>query len=85
MVRVDVRHDQSTQAPGAELDDSLLDFPNRLVGVHTAVEEICFGAVDEQEDVDESVLEWNRQPELENAGCDLAQRGACRHPGIVAD
>src|SRR5712692_3790712 len=66
VVGMDVRDDQPSQALAAERCDRRTNELDRLARVHAAVEQVDVVAVDEKENVDEAVLERDRQTELED-------------------
>src|SRR5439155_2149255 len=84
VIGMDVGHEQATQASRAELGQRPLDGLQRIFGVHTAVEEVDLLAGLEHEDVDESVLERNRETKFENVRRHLAQRELDCHLRILA-
>src|SRR4029077_12188424 len=82
VVGMDVRDHELAEPSGAELLHGPADHLDRLLGVHPAIEKVRLVAVLEEEYVDQSVLERDRQPELENVGGDLGQRRG-RHERLV--
>ena len=78
VIRMDVSDHEPAQALAAEVGERRMYELQRIPGVHPAVEQIHIGAIHEKEHVDQAVLEWNRQPQLEDALGHLGQRG--HHP-----
>ncbi len=66
VVLMDVRDDQPAQALATERIDRRVNELERFARVHAAVEQVDVVAVDEKENVDEAVLERDRQAELED-------------------
>jgi hypothetical protein len=83
VVGMDVRDGKLAQPLRAEVAQRLADDLQGLLGVHTAVEEVGVLAVEEEKDVDQAVLEGDRQAQLEDAGGDLVQSSLDRHLRIL--
>ena len=85
VVGVDVCHDEPPNPFCPEVREGPIDGLDRFVGVHPAVEQVRLMAVRKDEDVDEPVLERDRQPKLEDACRNLAQCEFDGHPGILPE
>ena len=85
VIGMDVGDDQAAQAARSEVFERLADRGEGLFRVHAAIEEVGVLAVREEEDVDEAILERDREAELEDARRDLAQCELNGHLGILAE
>ena len=83
VVGMDVRDHQRAQPLRSEQAQAPADHFDRLVGVHAAVEQVGLLAVGKDEDVDQAVLERDRQAELEDARRDFGQREIDGHRQIL--
>ena len=85
VVRMDVGDHQAADALGTHVPNRGVNRVDRFVGVHAAVHEISLVAIGKEEDVDQAVLEWDRQAQLEDVSRHLGQSKLGRHDsGIVA-
>ena len=71
VVRVDVGDDQPPEPLCPHLHHCSVNRGHRFLGVHTAIHQVRDVAVRKQEDVDQAVLEWDRQAQLEDVSCHL--------------
>ena len=83
MVGMDVSDDKPPDPFRADLRYSRADRMHRIVRVHATVEEVDVEAINEQEDVDETILERDGQAELEHSLGHFAQCDLNHVPGIV--
>jgi hypothetical protein len=80
---MNVGDEQAPEAAGSKVVEGLVDGVERVLAVHAAVEQVRLVPVHEEKDVDQPVLERDREAKLEDALRDFGQREISGHPGIL--
>jgi hypothetical protein len=85
MIGMNVRDNEPAQSLCPNLSHRRPNGVNRLFCIHAAIQQIGVVSVWKEKDIDEAVLEWNRQAKLEHIRCHLGKSKLGRHDsGIVA-